>query len=327
MAGLSLIDARLPQRKEVASILAQIPVQLVPLMYSWPPGCGIVGAGNKEEVMRPRPSYEMEELNPWRKPSWRWDRACEIVAERRYATRRCDEPTRRAVRFLRKLNACRSDRGVRNLTKSEPDLMMALKFHQAAGLRRLELHCRILARESTCAIARNMGLTARIVATYKLLFFSVEDRIEASGYITHQVCGLPVGGPPSTATLMMVGAYRHGPHVIDAWIDFLHHAEESHDLSTSVGRRRESIALLIEAHQLREDESTRWSLEKKAPFIFENQRKPARTRSVGQYIAENTERMLTEFSWATDAEEEDWSAVEMTGTELRLCSASSRQVA
>jgi hypothetical protein len=205
--------------------------------------------------------------------------------------------------------------------------MTALRLHQAAGVRRLELHCRILARQSTRTIARTMALTGPIVATYKALFFAIEDRIGAHGYITDQVCGLPAAGAPSTATLMMLASYYHGPHVVDGWLDYLRHAEESHDLATAVGRRRESIALFVETHQLKQDDTTRWSLVKRAPFIFEDQRKPAKTRSVGRQMAENTENMLRKFSWAAQTEDEDWAAAESTGAELPRCPVSARQVA
>jgi hypothetical protein len=243
---------------------------------------------------------ETQKLNPWRRPEWRWNRACSLVAEGRYASaKRDDQPTCRAVRFVRRIKRYVSQRGFRAITKEEPDLVMALRLYQDGGLRQLELHARILAKQSSRAIARSMGLTTPIVETYRTLFFGIDGRIHATHYITYVVAGMPPVGPPSIETLLLLSAFHHGPVVIPAWMDYLSHADKTHDLATEVGRRREAIAIFVAAHQLPNDESTRWKLLKTAPLIFDDRWKFRPSRPVNLIIRRNTDRILRSLPWAS----------------------------
>lgn len=251
--------------------------------------------------MKKRQYYpDAQQYNPWRPPDWRWQRATEIVAGGRNASTRKDDPaTCRAVGCLRALRRCTSERGVKSLAKRQPDFVMALKLHEEGGARVTEVHARVLARQTPSSIAYAMGLTADAVETYLDMFFTIGDRIDAPAYIVDQVIGVRADGtPPTTEQLMLAAAYHHGLHALEAWIDFLQHAGEQHDLTTREGRTRESIELSIAAHTLPTDTDTICRLAMKAPFVLETHRKYVRSRPVAEVFFERANKILDEIPWA-----------------------------
>lgn len=94
-----------------------------------------------------------------------------LVAYGAYVTKKRDDAeTHRAVKLVRALNSHCTARSARRITRSDPGLMMALKLHESGGLRRLEIQCRILARQSDKEIVRIMGLTLGMTAAYRAFF-------------------------------------------------------------------------------------------------------------------------------------------------------------
>lgn len=193
-------------------------------------------------------------------PDWRWQRALKLVAAKKNASRkREDQATCDATRFLRAFNRYCSTDGIRKLNDRDKETMAALRIYQFGGPQKLELQCRLLARQSVRAISRLMKLPMAVITLYAELFFDVADRLGAHAYIVLSLIGMPAYGPPTQETLMMMSAYHHGPHAVEAWLDYLQHAGEVHDLTTVEGRTRESIELLIAIHQLPPDESVNCS--------------------------------------------------------------------
>lgn len=250
--------------------------------------------------MRRRRSFpESQNFNPWRPPDWRWRRAIQIIAKGWYASvKRDDAMTCAAVRLIRKLNRGCTERAVRNLTKREPRLMMALKLHQEGGARCLEVNSRVLARQSAAMIAEVLGLTSGMVQVYTQLFFSVEDRINAPGYVTNELIKLPVdGSEPSPAQLMMAVAYHHGPAALEAYLDYMPHRGDAHDLKNLTGRTRESFELLTAVHALQPGEDSPTSLGWKAPYILETGSNFENTRAPRQAFAAGAAQIAAELPW------------------------------
>lgn len=101
---------------------------------------------------------DIQACNPLRRPDWRWQRALELIAHKKYLSpKRDDEPTRTAAEFLRA--SCRSatERRARKVTRKYPGIVTALQLHQAGGDKKLELECRVLARQLPEVIAALMA--------------------------------------------------------------------------------------------------------------------------------------------------------------------------
>jgi hypothetical protein len=233
------------------------------------------------------PRYPLyQSLNPCRTPDWRWQRACRLVATGQYATKgRDDQMTRRTVRFLRTAKRYCTELGFRGLAEREPDLIGALALRLDGEVRQLELRCRVLARQTVGEIARVMNLSPGAVRCYVDLFFAIEDRLEARDYILLQVVGVSYTARPSLESVMQASVYVHGPHMVPAWLDYLAHGGESHDLATPEGRRREAFELFVAAANLPEDNKTDWELVKKSPFVFRTTPCFTETPTVGQLFA------------------------------------------
>jgi len=140
--------------------------------------------------------------NPYRPSHWRWDRATDLSTTRKHLNpERDDLPTREATRFLRKLKGYSTEKGLKSLAKIYPAIVMAFKLYQEGGPRALEIRCRILARQTATTIAYAMGLTVNVVIAFRLQFFDIAERIDARSYITFNVAGMPLEGPPSVDRL------------------------------------------------------------------------------------------------------------------------------
>lgn len=235
---------------------------------------------------------------PWTWPDDRWRRACEIVNERGYATRRRDgELVQRAVRCTRQLERARTDRAVRRAAMDYPDIYWALRLHQEDSTRVLELKARVLARQSDQVIAKLLGLPSRTVATFIALFFDVRPRLKATVWVRRVAIGLPIDQGPSVENLLLLSAWHNGPSIIPAWLDYLKHQEENHDLSTEVGRQRAAIEHLIRVHQLPFEAHCLRTLWKLSPFFLSKTSQAIQSTTVRATILQNRARILAEINW------------------------------
>ncbi|MDM4018220.1 hypothetical protein, partial [Roseiconus lacunae] len=78
------------------------------------------------------------------------------------------------------------------------------------------------------------------------------------------------------------------------WLDYLMHRFEEHDLTTAIGRQRESFALQVIAANLPTERETQKMLSRTLPIVEEIRRKMFQTRSARDQIEKNVAEMLQE---------------------------------
>jgi hypothetical protein len=221
--------------------------------------------------MQRRPFPEIQRDNPFRRPTWRWDRANDLVDSGRYYSRRRDDTaTGIAVGYLRDLARCRSARRLERVLDRYQHLHRARQVWEHSGGERLEIETRILARESDVAIAFEMDLPPSTIQAYRDVFFHVDDRIEATHYILFQVVGLQPATPPPARLLMQASAYMRGPLVIEPWLRFLAGETGADDLTTDAGRLRAEIELHVAVNALPETPETSQKLAELTPMLAES---------------------------------------------------------
>src|SRR4051794_32427196 len=125
------------------------------------------------------PSYPaLQRHHPLRPADWRWRRACWLVARGRYVSpRRGDEPTGRAVRYLRAVARSRTGR-VGGLLKRYEDVHAARRLHEGGGAARAVVQAGLLARQTAAGIALRTGVPAAVIDAYECFFFNVRDCID-----------------------------------------------------------------------------------------------------------------------------------------------------
>ena len=165
--------------------------------------------------------------------------------------------------------------------KEMPAFVQARQLSFSPGRQRLELDCRLLARQTDQEIAEAMGLSPEVVATYEGVFYAVRDWLHARVLIQFQAIdlrGVPVDGGPGIPVLMKMSAYNHGPLVIDAWLGYLDRLANPStgplDLSTPSGRAVASIQFHVAAASLPCDDATNMQLLKAFPLLVRNFQRP-----------------------------------------------------
>src|SRR6185369_3073391 len=127
----------------------------------------------------------------------------------------------RAVQFLRALQRVGADLRYRRLMRRFPDIVVASKCHDGDPLIRLELECRILARQAPDLIAEHLEVPSSMVVAYKLFFYDIDDRIDAMSFIQHQIIGTAPCEANSPEKHMKLFVYNHGAAAIEPWLDYL----------------------------------------------------------------------------------------------------------
>jgi len=198
-------------------------------------------------------------------PDWRYQRAWFIVESGMKVSLRRDGPIiALLVRYVRAYLRSFMGRNDRKMERDHPHLIEAMTLGQENRLLLLEIHCRVLAGEPLRVIALKVGVSAEVLDAYCLAMFDVGWRLKQSSYIRLQVIGLHPGRSPTTEQLMMLSCYTHGPHTVDAWLDWWDVQGQLHDLSTPIGRQREGIEQFVSAQRL---ECTPEKLVKVADYI------------------------------------------------------------
>ncbi|HVX62144.1 MAG TPA: hypothetical protein VHC19_16115 [Pirellulales bacterium] len=96
----------------------------------------------------------------------------------------------------------------------------AFNFHRAGGLNRAVLQARLLAGESSQAIAAKMGMQPEAVDAYEALLYSVRDRLAARDWIASRVLGMfpwTAESRADKANLVRLYGYNGGPLLVDLW--------------------------------------------------------------------------------------------------------------
>ena len=226
-------------------------------------------------------------------PDWIWRRAVNLVDSGRYATIRRDGTlVCRAARVYRAIKRGYSGRGDKKLYSTESDLISAESFENGPSLSVLEFKMRVLAGQRSKTLVAHLGMTESFVTTFEQIFFDVADRLGASVWIYRNVIGISPGLEISDEQMAMRDAYQHGSDRIDGWLDFLTHRFQDHDLTTRLGRQRESFALRVAAQRLNFDRETSGSLPKAMRIISETRAKTFRLVTVNDQVQRNTHDML-----------------------------------
>lgn len=249
-------------------------------------------------MTRQQPYHEYQAQNPFRPPDWRWRRARDLVDNGRYySKKRDDTETGIVVRYMRARR--RYEDRLFRLKELFPELHAAYGIYEAGKLVEWEIQCRFLARQTPSEIADVMLLRTDAIDMYKSIFFDISDRLEARAYVIHSVIGLPPVGPPPPSTLMKAHAYLMGPAVIDAWVDYMQHHGEQHDLATREGRRRAWIKLDLAVRSLSGDEQAARRLIKTADLIFKLPSNFPKTRTVSGTLAKMTSEVIDKLPWGS----------------------------
>lgn len=164
--------------------------------------------------------------NPFRPPSWRWQRAREICdGVGLPTTRRRDEPQgfkwiNRAVKFLGEFDACHTDRQKGVLAERRPAIFWAYwAWEHNAQPQKHSIEAHILARDSDFEIGYRTGMSPEYIEAYEALFFHVRDKLQHTQYVLNVVMGAAIHRGLSEREydlLWKLYGYFLGPYVLDA---------------------------------------------------------------------------------------------------------------
>lgn len=157
---------------------------------------------------------ELEKINPFRRPDWRWERVmaiCDRSPTPGRCTRRDDRYIRTARNFWLRYRTCQTEQDRRILAVEYPGLYLGYRFHEMAQEHvdsALIIESRLLARQSFETIAAEDGTHPEAVEWYERLFFNVTDRLGCNDYILKHVLLPCVGRGYATA---------HAPTTSSPW--------------------------------------------------------------------------------------------------------------
>ena len=157
--------------------------------------------------------------HPCRTVDYRWQEALEIVDGYRRLHKRLDDSTvQQAVKFLRALRRCSTEKQHAKLCKKMPLISAAYKLHEAGGELELELQARVLAGHTVEELAKMFGMDRAIINMYQRLFFTVADRLRARDWILMQAINIWDKTPESLIKWL---GYFGGPLVLDCFLPYL----------------------------------------------------------------------------------------------------------
>ena len=243
--------------------------------------------------MKRLPYPEQQKLNPWRKPAWRWHRACDLIRTGQYLSRkRDDEPTGIAVQYIREVNRSLSELRLKRVRQRFVHVANALDIWQAGGAGQLEIESRILARQNDTEIGLSMNLPAPTIQAYADFFFCVREWIDANSYILFQVIKMHPSRPPTPMQLMQACAYHHGPALIEPWLEFLRDQSTSPNLTSAAGRMAASFDLLHTVHSLPDDAETTMRVCKHMPIFVKNEWRFATSAPATSAFCKSTDAII-----------------------------------
>tara|TARA_R110002111_G_scaffold108086_1_gene166719 strand:- start:6210 stop:7064 length:855 start_codon:yes stop_codon:yes gene_type:complete len=123
---------------------------------------------------------ELNKINPFTPPCWRWDVAKEIIKQPEESYVPEDQVTKDAVSYLRTQDEAQF-----------PEIHAASQIYQEDGLSRAELEARILVGQSDAEIAGYCDLTTEVVSVYAKLLYCVRERITGSDWLLKHAVGEP----------------------------------------------------------------------------------------------------------------------------------------
>lgn len=236
------------------------------------------------------------EPTPNYKPDWRLRLALTILEDGGYATRNRDgQLVQRTVRFVRKIRDLVSDKAIDRAIRGYPDIFTAMQLIRGMGPSFLELKARALAGQTAKEIAQVHQLPVETVVTFLDLVFDVQHRLTASQWIVQQAIGVNHAEQLTTEQVMLLHIWKRGVAVLPAWLDFLRHRGEPHDLRSESGRQRARIQLLIDVQQLPDEAMTSEKLCRIHPFLLGNSIKTVPQCSIRAAISRNRAQILNDL--------------------------------
>ena len=156
---------------------------------------------------------------PCRSLQYRWDRALDVVSWNLRSDKRFDDPYMAlAIKFLRALRRCDTQKQHTKLARKMPEVYAAYNLHEAGGELELELQARILALHTTEQLAEMFAMDTAIIDMYQRLFFCLKDRHEAHDWIVSQAIGI---WERDLQSLIKSLGYFGGPLVLEASLPYL----------------------------------------------------------------------------------------------------------
>jgi hypothetical protein len=246
---------------------------------------------------------DLQRASFFRRPDWRWQRACWLVENGHYfSCRRDDADTGRAVHYLRALARCRHSVPTPAVLKRFGGIHAARQLHQGGGATRLLVQARILARQTSDEIARRTGVPGQVIEAYESLFYHTRNFLDARDWIFAQaIHGDKIldATVPATGVLLKTFAYCGGPAVLEAVIPYLLGGKDLFDppldLSTFEGRREQMIRLAVAAQMLPRDPATSAKLLKIMLIVQEMERKHRSDTPPAAILTENLAFRLAEL--------------------------------
>ena len=116
---------------------------------------------------------DFHRFSPFRGPAYRWELAVELAQPRQRLRPDERDVLGEPVRYLRALNKATSIHGQSKVHRCFPELSIAHAIHVKSGIVRDELEARLLARQTSEAIAAVMNLPFCVVARYAYYFFDL----------------------------------------------------------------------------------------------------------------------------------------------------------
>ena len=247
---------------------------------------------------------EIQRRSPYRPVAWRWQRAQDLVQRGRYfSLQRDDEPTGRAVHYLRALGSCHTERRLEGLARSQADVHAARLLHEGSAPTVVEIQARLLARQTPKEIAAITGVPVEVVVSYEALFFNVVDKLHARDWVTVEAIGWwrfdPARGRDA-ATVLRGFAYHGGLVLLEALLPYLlgdrMQAQPTADPTTPEGRLDSKIRLVIDLEMFPSSPESDLKLFKMHAEALEEARKARARQQNGTPMSQNVTETLEKLA-------------------------------
>ncbi len=196
--------------------------------------------------------------SPLRPLDWRWQRATQLVRDRRhFAPRRDDVQIGVAMRYLRAWNKTPPEKRHAILARTFPELHRSHELHEQGGNLRAEVQARLLARQSPEDIAARLDLPVGVLRYHEALFFDVVDRLKHPDWVVLRAIGwwsFDGAKGRDSETLLRGYAYWGGGPLLEASLPYLLGDQlqkpPAQNENTPEGRLDRSIRLAIMVDRL-----------------------------------------------------------------------------
>src|SRR5262249_49584909 len=149
------------------------------------------------------------------------------------------------------------DRRSLDALKSYADIRAAQQLQEDRRTTRLLVQARLLARQTSAAIALLTGVPVPVVDTYEMLFFNVRGHLHAPHWIHLHAIGpkwRPGTAIPDAGAVLKSFAFHGGPLVLNAVLPYLIGGKDLFepplDLTTEQGRKEQAVRLAAAAELL-----------------------------------------------------------------------------